>query len=64
MIYSSEFTCKTAIGCPDYDVPPHAWQQKENDSLTIGCKHSTDEWKMKCVDDIWLGIAGKCLPRT
>lgn len=52
-----------AEGCPDYLPPKYSWIQHENDTIVIQCEHSDNSWKMKCVDNIWLGVVGECATR-
>ena len=59
----SIFSVLLAIGCPDFKAPPHTWQDKENDSLVIGCMSSDKTWKLLCVNNMWLGRVGNCTPR-
>ena len=52
-----------AVGCPTYTAPEHTTTEIVNNSLVIECMSSGDIWKIKCINGIWLGIVGSCLPR-
>ena len=50
----------SAVGCPEYDLPPYARKQEVNGSLVVTCQSSDMSWRLQCVDGSWLGIAGTC----
>lgn len=51
-------------GCPDVHSPPGAWSRREGDTVTIGCVSDDKTWTLKCENDRWVGVFGKCAPVT
>ena len=52
--------CNLALGCPTYTNPPGTWFKQETDIITVGCKQNKRTWKMRCIGNNWIGMAGNC----
>ena len=55
-----QFLYFTVKGCPDFHNPPNTWLDKHNDTITVGCITNSDTWRLKCVNNGWLGHKGNC----
>ena len=50
----------TAEGCPKFTNPVDTWVKENNGVITVGCNHNSNTWKMRCIGNNWIGIAGSC----
>jgi len=52
-----------AVGCSDLAPPSDAaWLKRVDDQLTIGCYMSRQSWQLNCVNGVWTGTVGVCIP--
>jgi len=56
--------CSTAIGCPDVDAPAGGWLQRTDQTVLMGCSHSSETWQLYCQDFTWVGQMRNCSPGT
>lgn len=54
------FVVVLAVGCPDLRAPRDGWVTRAGDDAVIGCNRTRDSWRMKCVNDKWIGHSGNC----
>ena len=57
----------TVLGCSDIKPADGTWLSREpgkDDVITVGCQGGNKEWKMRCIDNEWVGEVGQCGPGT
>lgn len=50
-----------AEGCPTFINPTGTWTKEESgEIILVGCKENNRKWKMRCIGNNWIGLAGNC----
>jgi len=52
----------SAIGCPDVEAPAGGWLQRTDQTVMMGCSHSSETWQLYCQDFVWIGQMRNCSP--
>jgi len=52
----------SAIGCPDVEAPAGGWLQRSDQTVLMGCSHSSETWQLYCQDFVWIGQTRNCSP--
>ena len=52
----------SAIGCPDVEAPAGGWLQRSDQTVLMGCSHSSETWQLYCQDFVWIGQMRNCSP--
>jgi hypothetical protein len=51
----------TAVGCPDFQLPPYADMKREGDRVIVTCQaNPSSTWERKCVGTQWIGEVRTC----
>ncbi len=50
----------SVTGCPDVEAPEYAWYKRNGDIAEIGCEWNHNTWKLKCENNVWVGVVGNC----
>ena len=51
------------LGCSDIDPADGTWVARSpgnDDVITVGCHGGNKEWKLRCIDNEWVGPGGQC----
>jgi len=60
LIYETSVYKFAAIGCPDVEAPVGGWIQRTEQTVLMGCSHSSDTWQLYCQDFVWIGQMRNC----